>query len=287
MLEVIKDKTEEILSLLENTGYFLINEQVKKEYKTFTKEDGSLLTELDIASEYLIKQELKSMFGDVSVLSEENSFEENVKIANNQYFFLLDPIDGTSLFNKGKEFTINLAFCIDKRPVISFIHNPVKKVMLFGDGNKAFKRTSGKIMELKKLKEFDKYNALLSGKQQLKLTIGVHMMENKMLVDNLIKEVQNSGYSFSKYTLKSASAMGKVLKIIDNETDAIITSKKCNDWDILPALPILDAIGANYSTKNEYVYKNNNFNQGIFIAGRGQELVSDLEIICNKIGNNY
>ena len=285
MIEIIKNKTEEILSLLENTGYFLINEQSKKEYKTFTKDDGSLLTELDIASEYLIKHELKSMFGNIEVLSEENSLEENVKITNNKYFFILDPIDGTTFFNKGKEFTINLAFCIDKKPVISFIHNPIKKIMLFGDENKAFKRTGGKIIELKKVKEFDKYNAILKGKQPLRLTIGVHMMENKLFVDDLIKEVQNSGYNFSKYTLKSASAMGKILRIVNNETDAIITSTKCNDWDILPAFPILQAIGANYLTNNEYVYKNNNFNQGRFIAGCGQELIEDLDNILYRIEN--
>ena len=285
MIEIIKNKTEEILSLLENTGYFLINEQSKKEYKTFTKDDGSLLTELDIASEYLIKHELKSMFGNIEVLSEENSLEENVKITNNKYFFILDPIDGTTFFNKGKEFTINLAFCIDKKPVISFIHNPIKKIMLFGDENKAFKRTGGKIIELKKVKEFDKYNAILKGKQPLRLTIGVHMMENKLFVDDLIKEVQHSGYNFSKYTLKSASAMGKILRIVNNETDAIITSTKCNDWDILPAFPILKAIGANYLTNNEYVYKNNNFNQGRFIAGCGQELIEDLDNILYRIEN--
>ena len=37
MLEIVKDKTEDIISLLENTGYYLINEQEKKQYQTLKK----------------------------------------------------------------------------------------------------------------------------------------------------------------------------------------------------------------------------------------------------------
>ena len=57
MLDIIKNKSEDIISMLENVGYFLVNEQKKHSYKTFKKEDGSLLTELDLASEMLIKTE--------------------------------------------------------------------------------------------------------------------------------------------------------------------------------------------------------------------------------------
>ena len=108
VLEIVKSKIEDIISLLENTGYFLINEQEKHEYKTFTKDDKSLLTELDVASEILIKNELTSLFGNIKVLSEENSQEENEQIAKEKFCFLLDPIDGTKNFDKGKDFTINL-----------------------------------------------------------------------------------------------------------------------------------------------------------------------------------
>ena len=359
MLEAIKDKTTEIISLLENTGYFLKNEQKKHEYKVFKKENGSLLTELDIASDILIKNELTSLFGNIQVLSEENSEDENIQIAKNKFFFLLDPIDGTSCFNEGKEFTINLAFCIDKKPVLSFIHNPIKKTILFGDSKQAFKRFGGKDTKLAKIKQrqFDynnnhlidrnvKFNkntkidrndvkspnmnsldddakqSLVSNyssnnmdankgslrdkvkqslnsnlldnnnknMESLRLAIGTRNFEDKYFVNNLIKVIQQKGYNFDKKCLLSFSAMGKLFSFIDNDEDAFLTANCCSDWDVLPVLPILDAIGASYKTHNPYVYYNNNFDQGAFIVANNNQLLIDLidvsAILDNKILHN-
>ena len=87
MLDIVKHKTEDIVSILENIGYYLINEQQKHEYQTYTKPDGSLLTELDLASEMLIKNELNSLFGDIKIISEENNESENKQIATNERFY--------------------------------------------------------------------------------------------------------------------------------------------------------------------------------------------------------
>ena len=284
MLDIVKHKTEDIVSMLENIGYYLINEQQKHEYQTYTKPDGSLLTELDLASEMLIKNELNSLFGDIKIISEENNEDENKQIATNErFYFLLDPIDGTSYFNKGKEFTINLAFCIDGKPMLSFIHNPLKKMILFGNNDKAFLRHGGKVKKLMRLKPIDKYDiAVGEMKKPLRLVIGTHMFANKDYTQFLTSAIQQKGYNFSKYTLKASSAMGKLFLLANGDTDGFLTSKVCKDWDILPSLPILNAIGASYHTDNPMVFCSGNFAQGCFIAGRGQELVDDLAEIAKN-----
>ena len=41
-------------------------------------------------------------------------------------------------FDNGDIFTINLSFCIDKKPMISFIHNPIKRILIFGNNEISF-----------------------------------------------------------------------------------------------------------------------------------------------------
>ena len=42
MVNIIKDRIEDILSLLENVGYFLINERNKHQYQTYLKDDKNM-----------------------------------------------------------------------------------------------------------------------------------------------------------------------------------------------------------------------------------------------------
>ena len=285
MIEIVKDKSEEIISFLENTGYFLLNEQEKHQYQTFNKEDGSLLTELDLASEMIIKNELKSLFGNIPVLSEENTEGENIEIAKQKYFFLLDPIDGTKSFNKGGEFTINLALCVDRKPVVSFIHNPIKKVGLFGDNSKAFIRSNGKITKLLKLKSVD--YSLYKNNHQKQLHLACGDSVSKDIIEHSITHIQNLGYTFEKQHIKIAPALGKVLVIANGECDFTITSHLCKDWDVLPALPILNALNVKYYTANPEVYYNNNFNSGVLLTAKNNELLEELiPIFFNQNSTN-
>jgi len=280
MIETVKNNSENIISFLEKIGFFLIKEQEKHEYKTFKKKDGSILTELDITSETLIKREIKKIFGNVKILSEENTFEENEIIAKEKFCFLLDPIDGTKNFNKGKDFTINLAFCIDKIPVISFIHNPRKKTILFGDTKTAYKKTNNQITKLKPnsthLKDYKEY---------LNLAIGTQNFENKYFTSTIVKLMQQLKYNFSEKNLKAFSAMGKLLSFVDNDVNAFWSSNVCKDWDILPALPILKAINAYYYTNNPTIFNNNNFDSGVFIVANNEKLLDDLVYISAQTKN--
>jgi len=288
VLEIVKHKTEDIISLLENLGYYLINEQKKHEYAVYKKADGSILTELDIASEYIIKSELNGLFGDVKILSEENTNEENKEIVKNKYFFLLDPIDGTNNFNKGGEFTINLSFCENRLPVFSFIHNPIRKTLIFGDKEQSFKRYSGKITKLQKINGADKYDLILNDKQkQLKLVVGKHNFNSKEYVDSLIKNLQQCGYYFTRYNLKSASAMGKLLSFVNLEADGFLTANCCNNWDVLPAVPILKSINAYTNMDNCKVFENNNFSSGTFIVANSESLFNDLVDVNEKLPKNF
>ena len=72
------------------------------------------------------------------------------------------------------------------------------------------------------------------------------------------------------------------LSFVDLEVDCFITSKCCKDWDILPAIPIVKAIKTNFWTENETLYKNYDFNSGVFIVSKSKELLIDLIEIAKK-----
>lgn len=280
MVDVVREKTDEIVSLLENTGYYLINEQCKRAYEVYKKDDGSMLTTLDLASDLIIKDGLKSLFGDTPVLSEENEPEDNIQIANKKRFFLLDPIDGTRSFNAGKEFTINLAFCVGGEPKIGFIHNPIKKVLLFGDESKSFRRSGGNTT---KILRFPKIDGLKFKQEQRPFRVACgHTFFNSIGVDKIAERIKEKGYNFDKSNIVKFSAMEKLLSLIDNDCEAFVYADCCKDWDILPAVPILKSIGGKFTTNNPTVFNGGNFNQGTFIAGKCQDFVDDLvEVFAN------
>src|SRR5438067_13297394 len=72
------------------------------------KQDGSPVTEADLAADRIIADGLVQLAGDVPSLSEERT--ELACPPFRDSFFLIDPLDGTKEFVAGRdEFTVNLA----------------------------------------------------------------------------------------------------------------------------------------------------------------------------------
>lgn len=87
------------------------------------KQDGSPVTEADLAADRIIAEGLAQLAGDVPTLSEERTqlaappFEAS--------FFLIDPLDGTKEFVAGRdEFTVNLALVTSGVPLLGIISAP-------------------------------------------------------------------------------------------------------------------------------------------------------------------
>jgi 3'(2'), 5'-bisphosphate nucleotidase len=87
------------------------------------KQDGSPVTEADLAADRIIGEGLARIAPDISSLS-----EERVSQASPPYvgcFFLIDPLDGTKEFVAGRnEFTVNLALVSEGKPLLGFVGAP-------------------------------------------------------------------------------------------------------------------------------------------------------------------
>lgn len=87
------------------------------------KQDGSPVTEADLAADRIIADGLAQLAGDIPTLS-----EERTQLASPPFqgsFFLIDPLDGTKEFVAGRdEFTVNLALVTSGVPLLGIVSAP-------------------------------------------------------------------------------------------------------------------------------------------------------------------
>src|ERR1700681_1932706 len=111
--------------------------------------DGSPVTEADLAADRIIAEGLAQLAPLVPALS-----EERVDLAQPPYngsFFLIDPLDGTKEFVAGRnEFTVNLALVTNGTPLLGIIGAPALGLIwrgLVGRGAERLKTGEGSVAE--------------------------------------------------------------------------------------------------------------------------------------------
>lgn len=88
------------------------------------KADASLVTVADRESEEIILAALQRVAPGVAVIAEEEVAAGRIPSLTGP-FFLVDPLDGTNGFTKGrKEFTVNIAFIENSQPVFGLVYAP-------------------------------------------------------------------------------------------------------------------------------------------------------------------
>lgn len=94
-------------------------------YKRWSKEGGSPVTEADLAIDAFLKAELSGARPGYGWLSEE-SLDDPARLERSRTF-VVDPIDGTVAFMKGRpHFTICAAIVEEGRPVAGVVFNPAQ-----------------------------------------------------------------------------------------------------------------------------------------------------------------
>lgn len=112
-------------------GVKLSNEVVEiqeRGFETLQKDDKSPLTEADLHSNKRIREFLFSNTDVTNIISEEDKEIEYKDRSGWDYYWLIDPIDGTKEFVKGgDDFCINIALCKGNEPVFGYVACPKKQ----------------------------------------------------------------------------------------------------------------------------------------------------------------
>lgn len=103
------------------------------EIASLIKGDGSPVTEADRRAEDHITQALRDAVPSVPVVGEESfAGGAHPDMRGEEYFWLVDPLDGTKEFIKGSpDYTVNIALIKNQMPVLGVIFAPARGEMFY------------------------------------------------------------------------------------------------------------------------------------------------------------
>ena len=115
---------EKVVAIAQEAGDAIM-EIYARDFQIDYKDDNSPLTEADTKSNEIICEALEKVYSEIPILSEENKAEEYEVRKYWEYFWLIDPIDGTKEFiKKNGEFTVNIALIHKDTPVLGVVYAP-------------------------------------------------------------------------------------------------------------------------------------------------------------------
>ena len=172
----------------------IIMEIYNRDFTVECKDDKSPLTEADLKSNEVIINGLEALnskfkiqnskFKNIPILSEEGKEIPYEERKHWEYFWLIDPIDGTKEFiKKNGEFTVNIALIHKSTPILGVVYAPALKDMYKakkGDG--AFK--NGLRLPLKTNNTPNETMTIVASKSHL-------TEETKSFIDNLTFNIQH------------------------------------------------------------------------------------------------
>ena len=208
----------------------------ERDFEIYEKEDKSPLSEADLLSNTIICDSLAKF--NLPILSEENSIISFEERKNWEYFFLVDPLDGTKEFIKRNgEFTVNIALIHKQSPVLGVVYAPALNLMYSAKkGEGAFKNDELLPLALNK----DTYKIVASKS---------HMSdETKDFIDKLEekkkKELISMGSSLKLCLVASAEAdiyprLAPTMEWDTAASDAIVREAKKMSYDFYSKKPLL------------------------------------------------
>jgi 3'(2'), 5'-bisphosphate nucleotidase len=129
------------------------------------KEDKSPLTEADRRANAVIVERLRAAYPDIPMITEENKEVPYAERKDWDWFWLIDPLDGTKEFIKRNgEFTVNIALVRGGKPVAGVIYVPAKDVTYWAmEGRGAHKVEAGGDARAIRVKDPDPRKLVLIG----------------------------------------------------------------------------------------------------------------------------
>jgi 3'(2'), 5'-bisphosphate nucleotidase len=114
-------------------GIMTIYDGPQAGFQTRLKSDDSPLTIADKISNDVIVFGLKELYPTIPIISEEGKAIPYEERKYWEYFWCVDPLDGTKEFIKRNgEFTVNIALIHRNKPVLGIIYVPVRDVVYYG-----------------------------------------------------------------------------------------------------------------------------------------------------------
>jgi 3'(2'), 5'-bisphosphate nucleotidase len=224
------------------------------------KKDNSPLTKADIHSNEVIIKNLENLYPDIPILSEENK-EIPYEIRKNwEYFWLIDPLDGTKEFvKKNGEFTVNIALIYKNIPVLGAIYAPALNLLYYAQKEKgAYKQEKNK-----KPQRLPIYNHTDNGTLKVIVSKSHYNQETKEFVNNLKNQ-----YKKTIEFIHIGSSL-KLCLIAEGKADIYPRLAPTMEWDTAAGQVIVEQAGGKvieFKNKKYLKYNKQNLLNPYFIV---------------------
>lgn len=165
-------------------GKAIMNVYNSGEINVEYKDDRSPLTEADRRANKIIVSMLSEAFPGYAILSEEE--KDNKERRQNDYCFVVDPLDGTKEFIKRNgQFTVNIALAYKGKSVMGVIYVPVTEELYWAsEGNGAFLMQHGRTERIHVSDRKEDIRVVMSSSH------GCEEMDNLIRRNNLVNYVK-------------------------------------------------------------------------------------------------
>ena len=205
------------------------------------KADGSPVTQADRSAEALIEKELFDIIPDIPIVGEEAAESGRLPdIRQAEYFWCVDPLDGTKEFISGSgDFTVNIALIRNGQPVIGVVYAPYTGEMFAGIAGER-KEDHHAIMMREDLVGGKETKDKFINVRELKKE-GLTVIASKSHVNDEKLEEFLKDYKVAKIAKRGSSL--KICQIAAGKADLYPRLGPTCEWDIAAAHGVLKAAG--------------------------------------------
>ncbi len=222
-----KKDIEKLVAIAKEAGEIAVSSRKSSDFKIKKKLDGSKVSTSDILVDEFLQKSILSITPEVKIVSEESDLP-NPKDLKDDYYWLIDPIDGTSNFCSGKdEFTVNLCLLKDREPIFSIIHAPLYKM--------------GKTAYIDKNKNLVLESLDLESNDDSKPVIVASRGINDEIIKKFVEKYLY--YDENGYIIKKMSSSVKFFEILEGRSDFFLMLHRTNEWDVAAGHALIDSIG--------------------------------------------
>jgi 3'(2'), 5'-bisphosphate nucleotidase len=248
---------QDIVTIAKEAGNAIM-QIYEQDFEVEYKQDSSPLTLADKKANDIIEDGLNQLSVNFPILSEEGKEAPYKDRKHWEYFWLVDPLDGTKEFvKKNGEFTVNIALIHKDTPVLGVVYAPALNVCYWAEQDEgAFK--DGQNLPLKTENQRNTYKIVASRS---------HMSdETQAFIDAI-------GTNKKKELISIGSSL-KICLVAEGEADIYPRLGPTMEWDTGAAHAIAIEAGKNMQryNKGEYIrqiYNKENLLNSWFVVGHG------------------
>ena len=239
-----KINTKDIIAIAKEAGDAIM-QIYSQDFEVEYKQDSSPLTLADKKANDIIENRLNQLSVNLPILSEEGKEIPYEERKHWEYFWLVDPLDGTKEFvKKNGEFTVNIALIHKNTPVLGVVYAPALDICYWAkQGEGAFKDEQRLPLKTESQREVYKIVASRS-----------HMSdETQAFIDNIDTDKDKE--------LISIGSSLKICLVAEGEADIYPRLGPTMEWDTGAAHAIVNETGKNVQKYNNVEYMSHLYNK--------------------------